>query len=230
MKHISTLSHIPILLFALSAFPLESQAQQITVNFTATVRSVDDIGGLLSGEINPGDTFTGHYTYNASTPDSEISESIADYWHTGPEYGISIDVSGFTFKTNPSNTNFLIETINDYQGMDHYVLHSYNNLFSTSVSGTADNMISWQLNDPTMTALESTDLTEYPPTIADWLIPEFGPGLDISSSGGSPFFFLIRSDITSIAVIPEPSSYCFSVGIATGLWAALRRRRSLTRR
>lgn len=220
-------SQILTLIFMSAGFLPGSYARQIIVNFSATVRSVEDTGNNLSGQVNPGDIFTGFYTYDTLTPDSDISESVADYIHTDPEYGISISLNGFTFKTDPSSTNFLIEMVNDYQGRDSHMLISYNNLFSSSASGTANNMISWQLDDPTMTALDSTALTEYPPNLADWALPQFGPGLDIWSQG-SPFFFLIRSDITSISVIPEPSSYCFGVGIATGLWVILKRKRRLT--
>jgi len=62
-----------------------------------------------------------------------------------------------TFKTDPDNTEFLFELVNrePSSGGDAIVLRSYNNIFSIPMD---EEHISWQLDDPSGTALSDVKL------------------------------------------------------------------------
>lgn len=198
-----------VFMLAVLALPGSARTSPISVAITGTVRIVDDSNNILGGSVVSGDTVTGVYTYDSATPDSNSIPEVGDYWHTSAPFGISLTVNGLTFRTDPDNVSFLVEIVNDYAPgippTDNYVLHSYNNIFAVSApagmfGGTSMDLISWQLDDPTATALSSPDLPATPPVLADW---QSIFGLDISSMGDFGEMFLIRSDITS-AVLIEP--------------------------
>ena len=213
--------------------PPAATAAVISMEITATVEFVDDYTNLLGGSVAPGDIVRGIYTYDSDIIDSNITDSIVgDYWHTSSPYGISLNVNGLTFRTNPDNVSFLVELVNDYYSYktDNYLLRSYNNLFDVSApSGHfygADNHISWQLDDPTATALSNTSLPTTPPVLSAW---QSIFGLDISSRGGDYFHqeFLIRSHVTSVSLIPtsvpEPTFGLLAFGGMAAI--AIRRRK-----
>ena len=120
------ISAVVFVILALSANSL--RATIITINLTAEIAEVDDLGGLLEGNVNVGDTITGSYTYDSTTSDSNPLETVGDYWHFSPPYGINLSAGGFVFETDPDNVNFLVEICNNHLGDDNYLLLSYNNL------------------------------------------------------------------------------------------------------
>ena len=187
-----------------------TEAEPISIAITAQVRSVDDSSGVLGGAILVGDAITGTYTYESTTPDGNTLPTVGDYRHTTAPFGITLDVGGLTFKTDPNQVDFLVEIVNDHDNpsRDNYLLRSYNNLFDRSAPPDpllpelpVMNHISWQLDDPTSAALSSEALPTAPPVLADW---QSIFGLDISSTGPSGLF-LIRADVTSAVVIPSPT-------------------------
>jgi hypothetical protein len=195
-----------MILCSLLAIPNAGQTSQITIAIAGTVRIVDDPWNILAGAVHPGDTITGIYTYESTTPDDNPFATVGDYWHTTAPYGISVTVAGLTFRTDPNNVNFLVEIGNDHapgiSPTDNYLLRSYNNLFDVSAPsepfGPPFNHISWQLDDPTATALSSTDLPVVAPVLADW---QSLFGLDIFSSAGPGGHFGIRADVTSAVLV-----------------------------
>ncbi|MCG6938792.1 MAG: hypothetical protein LJE83_11570 [Gammaproteobacteria bacterium] len=143
-------------------------AENITINITAEVAQIRDSEGLLDGMINIGDTLTGSYTYDSTTQDNNPLPTVGDYWHTSPPFGITIHGGELVFQTDPANVYFLVEIVNDHgsTNKDNYLLHSYYNLpLSDDVYVER---ISWQLDDPTHTALSSIELPLVPPTLSDW--------------------------------------------------------------
>src|SRR5690242_14308746 len=153
-----------VFMLAVLALPGSARTSPISVAITGTVRIVDDSNNILGGSVVSGDTVTGVYTYDSATPDSNSIPEAGDYWHTSAPFGISLTVNGLTFRTDPDNVSFLVEIVNDYAPgtppTDNYVLHSYNNIFAVSApagmfGGTSMDLISWQLDDPTATALSS---------------------------------------------------------------------------
>ena len=203
--------HYLLVLFALLGSPKVGQSSPISIAITGTVRLVDDRDNILSGAIRPGDAITGVYTYDSTTTDSNPIAEVGDYWHTTSPYGISLTVNGLSFGTDPTNVSFLVEIVNDYAPgilpTDNYLLRSYNNLFAVSAPGgpfgeAPMNLIGWQLDDPTASALSSPALPTTPPVLTDW---QSIFGLDISSMGGMGEMFLVRSDVTSAVLVKVDS-------------------------
>jgi hypothetical protein len=173
--------------------PASASCARLKIEISATVSLVDDPDNLLNNAVAPGDIITGIYTYDSFAVDSNPLPEVGDYRYTTAPNGIRLSVNGLTFGTDPADVDFLLEVVNNYQNLDNYVLHSYNNLFAVSATGTfVTNTISWQLDDPTQTALSSTDLPRRPPVLSDW---QSIFGLTIMSSGDN--FFFIRAHVTS---------------------------------
>ena len=167
----------------------------ITIAITATVQTVDDYANLLNGAIQPGDTVTGTYTYNAAASDTNSLPTVGDYWHTTTPYGVSLNVSGRVFETDPQNVSFLMELVNDHNGRDNYLFRSYNNRRLSN--GLYVTHIAWQLDDPTQTALKSTALPKTAPRLSSWQ-SLFGLTLEGSDSPGSwdSDYFYVRAHVT----------------------------------
>ena len=174
--------------------PASAICAQMTIEIQATVSLVEDPDNLLNNTVHPGDIITGMYSYNSIAVDSNPLPQVGDYhYYTAPN-GIRLYVNGLTFATDPANVDFLLEVVNNYENLDNYVVISYNNFFSVYVrGGLVMNIIDWQLDDPTQTALSSTALPRTPPVLSGW---ESIFGLTISSTGPSTFF-LIRANVTS---------------------------------
>ncbi len=135
-------------------------------------------------------------------------------------FGITLEVNGFLFRTDPGDVDFLVEICNDHNdNHDAYLLRSYNNLFDISVplgdpsfTWSRDNHIHWQLYDSSHTALASTAgtaLPTMPPVLSDWPSPY---RLDISSQQifGDTQSFYILADVNSVVLsptsVPEPTT------------------------
>jgi hypothetical protein len=169
----------------------------VTIALTATVETVDDTGNLLGGAIQPGDTITGRYIYNAATSDTNSSPNVGDYWHTAPPYGISVQAGGLIFETNPQNVSFLVEIVNNLYGQDNYLFRSYNN--RPLSNGARVTHIAWQLDDPSQTALKSATLPRTAPRLSSWQ-STFGLTLEGSDAPG-PYsqgdnHFFVRAHVT----------------------------------
>lgn len=204
---------IPTLLFA----------ESITINITAQVASVDDMGNILDGAIEVGDIMTGQYTYESTTPDTNPLPTVGDYQHDTSPYGISLKVkgkvNGLVFKTDPDDVDFLVEICNNHglpTPTDNYLLRSYNNL--PLPGGIIVEHISWQLDDPTAEALSSESLPTDPPVLEDW--QSIG-GISINgyipdpSFPDTPFFpssfevsYFIRAHVTSATIKHNQNTNC----------------------
>ena len=188
----------------------------ITIELTAEIAEVDDISGLLEGNVNVGDTITGSYTYDSTTLDSSPSETVGSYWHFSSPYGISLSVGGFVFQTDLDNVNFGIGILNNHNGRDSYAFGSLNNLPLSN--GVWVEHISWQLDDYTATALSSTDLPTTPPVLEDWAYSPAQLGIKLGSKGYAGLY----GEVTSVELVPEPGTV-FLLGF--GSLALIRRGR-----
>ncbi len=184
-----------------------AKAATISIAITATVEDVFDDAFLLGGAISPGDTITGVYTYSTEVPDSNTLPAVGDYQHNmfdpfvmpdemRPPFGVNVSVNGLTFRSDPDNLDFLVEIGNNHTGQDFYLFRSYNNISDVGEGG----MISWQLDDPTQTALSTAGLPTTPPDLSKF---EQWFGLDISGSVGFAYYYDIRAVVTS-AVLASP--------------------------
>ncbi|MHC4333594.1 MAG: PEP-CTERM sorting domain-containing protein [Planctomycetota bacterium] len=192
-----------MLLIAAGVCSLAFQGQRadatlITIAIEAEVDYVEDLGSYLEGRINPGDIITGTYTYDSTTPDTNPSAYVGDYEHRAAPAGISLTVGGFNFASDPTNVYFLLSVCNaggPYQ-QDNYLLLSYNNLPLSN--GSVVDHISWQLDDPTASALSSDGLPIGPPILDQWQ-SIVGLRLDGERAG-----YIVHAYVTS--AIPEPTT------------------------
>lgn len=197
MRH-KIISLIFLVLCTLALCTQQAQAKLVTIEIEAVVDYVEDDFSYLEGKINVGDTITGWYTYDTSTPDSNPLPQVADYQHNTPSCGIFLSVGGFQFETDPTNVDFLVEIINDYTSgglHDSYGLISYNNL-PLSNSALVDG-VSWWLRDSSANALSSIDLPTAPPVLGDWQLNR----LRMHGERGR---YIVDAHVT--AAIPEPAT------------------------
>ena len=99
--------------------------------------------------------FTGTFTYSLTTPDTNPMSQVGDYEHTAGRTGATITIRIPVFRTDPQNPRFLVELVNNYQNLDNFVFHSYNNV---NVGGLTVEIMSFQLDDPTQTAISGVSL------------------------------------------------------------------------
>jgi hypothetical protein len=168
------------------------------IEIIGQVTYVDDRAGVLAGQINSGDAITGWYKYDSGTPDSNPLATEGDYEHHVQPFGVTLNIGGLLFASDPQNVDFLIKVINDYGSMDSYLLSSANNL--PLPGGIEVPQIWWQLNDYTATALDNDAIPLTAPVPADWQ----GNNLRINcGSGGAS---RIGVTITDAWLVPEPTS------------------------
>lgn len=183
---------------------LAAHAEPVTVYFTGRIVLADDLGAVLDGSVAVGSSFRGSYTFDPATPNTSSMPSVGDYWHTAPPAGVQLSVGNYTFQTDPANVQFLLELVNDhYAGSDNYVFHSYTNL---PTQGLLIETISWQLDDPTMSALDDVVLRPEPPNLAAW---QSWFGMDVAGGTPDPLDpqmidpmsrFLIRGTVESVSL------------------------------
>jgi hypothetical protein len=168
-------------------------ANTVTVEFVARVETVRNPSGLCAA-VAPGDRIAGRYRYTLGVQDSNEGDFVGDYAYPAPPNGIQLRIGGQVTGSDPADTSFLLEVVNDFpgNGSDSYVIHSFNNLPLTC--GSPVDHISWQLDDPTGTALSSTALPSRPPRLADWTSL-----LGLTISGGNlPGVYAIRAHVTAV--------------------------------
>lgn len=196
---------LTVVLSCALSLTLAKQADAYTFDFSGNVTQLYDNFNELGGAINVGDTMVGSFSYDLGAPDTNFpSIIVGDYWHYSIPYGITVNINGNTFQTDPSNVSFLAETVNDYPyciscaitPSDHFVLRSYNNINASHIS--------WQLDDFTGTAISDTNL----PTSFNLSAWTQIFALSIENPNGSSA--MIRGVVTSIqpatSSVPEPST------------------------
>jgi hypothetical protein len=178
-------------------------AQDVTFAFTGTLTTVDR---SPFADLNAGTPFTGCYTINLATPDSNDPDWVADYWHSGAPYGMTVQIGSHQFRTNtetPPSPQFLVEVIDNQYGLDNFLLRSYHNL---PTEGFLIEHMAWQLDDPTQQVLSSTELTGIPPVPSQW--QQIG-GLQIIGQG---FGWMVGGQIETVHVGTCPPPVVFVPG------------------
>jgi hypothetical protein len=194
------------LIFAIGAVVLCAalapvRAEWITIAISGQVTSVSDQYNHFGGQISVGTPITGTYTYDSSTPDSYPSDfSYGQYWNYTPPAGVSLNVGGLNFRTNPDNVEFAVTVNNNNLGEDSYSIWSTKNLSLSD--GTLVQSISWYLNDPTGTTLSSDALLLTAPELGKWGYNSLNISTDRT--------FGISARITSAT--PEPAT-AFLLGL-----------------
>jgi len=178
--------------------PPGAQATLITIQIEAVVDSVDDPFGYLEGNITPGDIITGFYTY-----DSSVTRLPGErYQFDSAPCGVFLSVGGFDFQTDQSSVDFEMGIGNNLSWGDTYYFISFNNLPLSN--GVVVDIISWQLDDPTGSALSSDALPTTAPILDNWQTNILAFGADRR--------YGIFAHVTS--AVPEPVTIML-VGIGT---------------
>jgi hypothetical protein len=133
MKQVVKASAVLLVIFTILA--TQAEASFIDIGISARVREVYDFNGVLGGASSVGDIINGMYSYESTTPDSHSWSNIGQYQYTTAPAGVTLSVNGLTFRTDPSQVDFLIEVGNAYINQDHFLFHSYHNIFSRGTPG-----------------------------------------------------------------------------------------------
>ncbi len=178
----------------------DTSAYPVTIYIEAEVDTVDDTGNYLEGKISPGDIITGYYTYESTTADSAPENWLGKYENLQIPSGITFEVGGFRFETNPSDVDFTVYVSNDRVSPtgDIYNIVSNNNL--TLSNGVDVGWMFWQLDDRSGQAISNTNLSLTAPVLEDW---KDGNLLRIEGVPQQTDFF-INAHVTS--AIPEPAT------------------------
>ena len=180
-------------------------AQDVSISFTGTLFENTDTNIPLPGVVT-GVPFTGTFTYSLSTPDTNPLPQVGDYVHTSGPYGVTVTIGSHTFRTDPQNPDFWVELVNNYYNLDNFVFHSYNNV---PVGGITVEVMSFQLDDPTQTAISGVSLPSSALDLSRWQ-QWFGLGIMLrdESNYGQSYFISGRIDYIQLGggpiLIPGP--------------------------
>jgi len=203
------------LVLLLQVLVASASGELITIGLRAEVTYIDQSAyDLLEGHVQLGDTLTGTYTYDSQTPDSNPLSGVGDYYQDSAPCGIRLEAGGIVFESDPDILNFLIELNDNHVGEDNYLLRSYSNL--PLPNGVEVDHISWQLDDPSCTALSSDALPLGPPVLSDWQYQ--GLSIELGPKGGAN----IGAQVTCVWLIPEPATVLL---LGCGSVLLLRKRR-----
>ena len=218
--------------FALNlSIPEKAEAIPTIIALEARVMLVKDTDNLLLNQINVGDTVKGQYVFDSETPDTDfvhssgVSPSVGRYWHYSSPYGLSLEAGGFSFQSDPDDTEFLIEICDDHTlvepdiARDNYLLGSYRNL--PLYPGVSVDHITWQLDNDSGSAVDSDALPPGAPILVDW--PDTFAHLTVEGSaddGDGCSGYSIRAQVMAVEVIPEP---CTLALLFLGVFALRRR-------
>ncbi len=208
-----------------------AQAEPVSIDIQVRITDISDADNNLPDTISVGDIFKGTYTYDSETPDSSSDPLVGQYSYYGPfPYGITVDVEGYRFATDPSDVYYNIYKLNDRDSFfidperalyDGYVVTSQKNNFAIlpDVSdifppGTppeeipeADTLIQWYLYQyaVTPTAFSDTVLSG-PPDLSGWDQNRF----TIYSRNTIREFVIngevISANLSAPTSVPEPST------------------------
>ncbi|HAL46081.1 MAG TPA: hypothetical protein DCP47_09240, partial [Phycisphaerales bacterium] len=188
------------------------QAVPVTIQISGIVTSASGYG--LPSTIYEGINFSGSYTYDSLTPDSDTASYSGRYKHSSP-YGMNISLGGYQFQTATNHIDgFNIGIGNDDPyapptgPKDWYSV--YCNAFIPS-GGITINSFIWNLFDISCNALSSDALSIIAPIIADWDSNTFAlSGTDNNGKGLS-----IHGTVTQAVLVPEPLTISlFAMGLS----------------
>lgn len=171
----------------------------VTIHVIAEVTQLWDECQKFDGLIELGDAISGTYTYNLDAEDADPQPNVGTYRYDTPPYGFDLASNNLVFQTDPENVDFLVSLYDDFDGGDSFHLISYGN--RPLANGILVELIQWQLDDPTSTALSSTDLPAGPPYLEDW-DPWYGLTVEDVGYYDPPCPWGIRSQVTSASLVP----------------------------
>ena len=191
-----------ITLLFLFTFSLSSNAQTMTVEFTATVDLVDDYGNALGNAIKPGDQITGTYTIDTAMVDQDTSPEFAYYTSPpplAPGLGFNLNLPNLSY-TQTNNTADLNIHIYDGATFEHYTVISCCSAGSLS-NGAVLEHIMIDLVDPVGSTLNAAELQTDLATLN--ALPDKKLFLDGRGMNGD--YYHIEATVTQLAL---PGAIC----------------------
>ena len=212
-------------------------SRQITVGITAEVTEVADGNCILEGKVTVGDIIEGTYTYDTSVPGKypyHHSGLPNEYEFSSAPHGITLQISGLVFQTDPNDVEFVVEFMNDAMGVAHdwdrFTLLSHRNIMFIDdllYDGASVDRISIKLEDKIskgdpyhpLTALLTEALPATAPVLADWPIREIelyvGPNREEDQGFGRGFN--LEGRLISAIVVSAPPKVIYVDDDAAGV-------------
>ena len=198
--------------FGSSAAP--AMADYVIFAFEGEITSVEDDDNLLGGAVTVGSPFSGSYTFDSLTPDSDPHPRRGLYWDAIIE--ISGDIAGIPF-SGPVGERNSIEVQNDFASttLDGYVVRPDVDLLGLDMD------IIIALVDDTGAAFSTDHLPNSPPDLELFNTRHFAL-FDASESVPLRLY----GNVTSLTLVPEPATLLM-LGVAALMLStgrAMRRR------
>jgi len=200
-----------VVLLALSIISPSARAGFVTFAFEGEITSVRDDNGLLGAAVEVGTPFSGVYTFDSATPDTDPNPRGGVYENAITDF--SGLVGGIPFE-GPGDSVNTIEIRDDWGDppRDQYVVF----IETTLVGHELETLLG--LYDITGLPLVGTNLSSVPPDPALFEYSVFRV-FDSSEQLG----ISLRGDVTSLALVPEPATV---IMLGLGTWLVSRRRRA----
>lgn len=190
-------------------FPACQKGNWVSFPFGGEVGLLDDPNNLLGGVLSVGDPVSGVFRYDLDTLDSDPSLYRGLYLHREPPAGISAEIEGLVFRTDPEDVEFQVD-VDCFLGhpADLLILSSWRNIIPVLEPGIVEgSLLQISLSDRTHGALES-DALPVEINLDDWTSAGGAILLDAGASGDVLVLF-------SIDTIQSCSSDGLCAGAAT---------------
>lgn len=156
----------------------------MSFQFGGEVDLVNDFNDLLGGAISVGDPVSGVFRYDLDTEDGNLSPYAGLYVHTAPPAGISMEIKGLVFRTDPGDVDFHVE-VDCFIGNPAHtlVLSSWTNIIPMLEPGILEgSLLHISLSDLTHGALAG-DALPAELNLEDWTFALGAVSLNAGDSG-----------------------------------------------
>ena len=183
-----------------------ASANIVTFNVKATVRDIYDYNNVLGNTVKVGDTISGSYTFNTSTPDIDSAPEYGRYEHFpgSGTYGFNIEIANTSLKTNTTSDTFNVMIADNAGsvGGDIYALDNYGSQ-QPFVNNSVVNILGIYIDDPSGNAVTGVNLSNQPPALTgtgnkDFIIS------GMSTTAATTNYFTIVANLDSISACQEP--------------------------
>ena len=219
-------SYLALVIVAM--FSLDSFAATVRVDFQGVVDHVDASEGVnhddyLGGKVVVGTPFSGSFHFDDSATDLGMGfvANTAVYQYQTPPNGMSVEIGGFTFRSDPLDTQFVIAVANNMEELggvgsgDTYAISSVRD----EIVVGSDGLMSFQPEivlelSGDSSVRDSVELITTPEGHGVYPNSRFAvQGFDVNDRDKS---FLIHSgEVSFVVSVPEPASQSLLV-FATG--------------